>query len=129
MEDIGNNSVVPEDDDQDTNNIDQPEELTDQDRRRGRRSSHRSLPGGNGRLGPYWNEMNSHIRPILGAILVAEQAGVQMMKEYFEIEASKSTQQYEFRKGLKLFGDKGYQDAKEELKKNLLGRGCIDMLS
>ena len=45
-----------------------------------------------------------------------------MMKEYFEIEASKATPQYEFRKGLKLFGDEGYQAAKHELKANLLRR-------
>ena len=86
---------------------------------------HHSLPGGNGGLGPYWNEMNSHICPTLGAMVVAKQAGVQMMKEYFEIEASKSTPQYGFRKGLKLFGDKGYQAAKDKLETNLLGRGCI----
>ena len=52
-----------------------------------------------------------------------------MMKEYFKIEASKSTPQYGFRKGLKLFGDEGYQAAKNKLKANLLGRGCIGMLS
>ena len=40
-----------------------------------------------------------------------------MMNEYFEIEASKSTSQYRFRKGLKIFGDKGYQAAKDKLKK------------
>ena len=62
-------------------------------------------------------------------MLVVEQAVVQMMKEYFEIEASKSTPQCEFRKGLKLFSDKGYQAAKDKLEKNLLGKGCIDMLS
>ena len=43
--------------------------------------------------------------------------------------ASKSTPQYGFRKGLKLFGDEGYQAAKDKLEANLLGRGCIDMLS
>ena len=52
-----------------------------------------------------------------------------MMKEYFEIEASKATPQYRFRKGLKLFGDKGYQATKNKLKDNLLERGCIDMMS
>ena len=52
-----------------------------------------------------------------------------MMKEYFEIEASKSTPQYGFRKGLKLFGDERYQAAKEELKANLLRRGFVDFLS
>ena len=52
-----------------------------------------------------------------------------MMKEYFEIEASKSTPQYGFRKGLKFFSDEGYQAAKNKLEVNLLGRGCIDILS
>ena len=51
-----------------------------------------------------------------------------MMKEYFEIEPSKSTPQYGFRKGLKIFGNEGYQAAKDELKENLLGRGFIDIL-
>ena len=40
----------------------------------------------------------------------------------FEIEAPKSTIQYGFRKVLKLFGDGGYQAAKNELEANLLGR-------
>ena len=65
---------------------------------------------------------------MVSAMMVAEQAGVRMMKEYIEIKASKATPQYEFRMGLTLFGDKGYQAAKNELKVNLLGRGCIDML-
>ena len=72
--------------------------------------------------------MGLHICPTLSAMVVAEQAGIQMMKEYFEIEASKSTPHYRFRKGLKLFGDEGYQAAKVKLEANLLGRGCIDML-
>ena len=50
------------------------------------------------------------------AIMVAEQAAVRMMKEYFEIEASKATPQYGFRKGLTLFVDKEYQAAKHELR-------------
>ena len=54
------------------------------------------------------------------AMMVAEQAGVRMMKEYFEIEASKATLLYGFRKGLKLFGDKCYQAANNKLKVNLL---------
>ena len=62
-------------------------------------------------------------------MVVTKQAGVQIMKEYFEIEAFKSTPQYGFRKGLELFGDKRYQAAKNKLKANLLGKGCIDMLS
>ena len=66
---------------------------------------------------------------MVSAMMVAEQAGVRMMKEYFEIEASKATSQYGFRKGLALFWDEGYQANKNELKVNLLRRGCIDMLS
>ena len=61
--------------------------------------------------------------------MFAEHVGDRMMKEYFEIEASKVTPKYRFRKGLKLLGDKGYQATKDELKINLLGGGCIDMLS
>ena len=61
-------------------------------------------------------------------MVVAEQARVQMMKEHFRIEAFKSTPQYGFRKGLKLFRDEGYQAAKNKLETNLLRRGCIDML-
>ena len=51
------------------------------------------------------------------------------MKEQFEIEASKLTPQYGFRKGLKLFNDEGYQITKNKLEMNLLGRGCIGILS
>ena len=61
--------------------------------------------------------------------MVVEQVSVPMMKKYFVIEASKPTQQYGFRMKLKPFGDEGYQAAKNELKINLLGRGCINMLS
>ena len=66
---------------------------------------------------------------MLSAMVVTEQAGIRMMKEYFNIEASKSTPQNEFRKGLELFGDKRYQATKNELEANLLERGCINMLS
>ena len=90
---------------------------------------HRSLPSGDELDGPHWNQLNSHICPILGAMVIAKQAGVRMMKEYFKIEAFKSTPQYGFRKELKLFGDERYQVVNEELKENLLGRGCIDLLS
>ena len=61
-------------------------------------------------------------------MVAVKQDGVQMMNEYFEIEASKSTPQYGFRKGLKLFGGKRYQAAKDKIETNLLGRGCINML-
>ena len=63
------------------------------------------------------------------AMVVSKQVGVCMIEEYFKIEALKSTPQYGFRKGLKLFGDEKYQAAKNKLEVNLLGRGCIDILS
>ena len=66
---------------------------------------------------------------MVSSMMVAEEVGVRMMKQYFEMDVSKVTPQYGFRKGLKLFGDKGYQATKDNLKVNLLGRGCIDMLS
>ena len=76
--------------------------------------------------GSVWQSTGAHM---VSAMMVAEQAGKRMMKEYFEIKASKATPQYGFRKGLTLFGDKGYQVATNKLKVNLLGRVCIDMLS
>ena len=75
--------------------------------------------------GNRWESTGAHM---ISVMMVAEQTGVRMMKEYFEIEASKSTPQYGLRKGLTLFGDKGYQAAKNELKVNQLERGCIDIL-
>ena len=67
--------------------------------------------------------------PTLSAMVVVEQSEIRMMKDYFKIEASKSKPQYGFKKGLKLFGDEGYQATKNELEEDLLGRGFIDMLS
>ena len=90
------------------------------------------LPSANnesGLNGGYWRKSDSHIYPTLAAMVLVEQAEIRMMKEYFEIEASKSTPQYGFRRGLKLFGDERYQAAKNELEVNLLRRGCINMLS
>ena len=46
--------------------------------------------------GNRWESTGSHM---VSAMMVAEQAGVRMMKEYFEIESSKATPQYGFRKG------------------------------
>ena len=66
---------------------------------------------------------------MIASMVVAKKVDVRMMKECFEIKASKATPQYKFHKGLNLFGDEGYQAAKDELKKNLLRRGWIDMLS
>ena len=137
----GNEHNVDESDDDndcDPNDIGQDEEDITIKRRnhnmdtRGNKtgSMAQGLPSANNRTrlnGPHW--MASHTCPTLSAMVVAKQAGVRMMKEYFKIEASKSTPQCGFRKGLKLFDDEGYQAAKNKLEANLLGRGCINMLS
>ena len=36
---------------------------------------------------------------------------------------------YGYRKGLKIFGDSGYQATVKELRDNLIGRECIDVLT
>ena len=79
-EDDDDITADPEDVDQDENGIDQSEELRGRKRRRNRRSTHQPLPGAIGKLGPYWDQISFHICPILGAMMVTEQAGVGMMK-------------------------------------------------
>ena len=65
----------PEGNGQDANDIDQVEDDTGLARRRNRRSMHQALPSannGDGLDGPYWDQVNSYICPILGAIVVAK---------------------------------------------------------
>ena len=60
--------------------------------RRNRQSIVPGLPSTNNGSGlniGYWMQSGSHICPTLAAMIVAEQAGIRMMKEYFKIEASK----------------------------------------
>ena len=57
-----------------------------------------------------------------------QQDGKNVMQTHFEIKTSLSTPQYRSYKGLQLFGDKGYQVALKELDKNLVRRGCIEVL-
>ena len=63
-------------------------------------------------LGIEWDLAGGHM---ISAMVLVEQAGIRMMKEYFEIEASKATPKYGFRKGLKLLGDKSYQATKDDV--------------
>ena len=75
-------------------------------RRRSRRNVSSSNTGKSGmanalksELGKYWDEPDyavnchtiDHTDGTLFAMMVAEQAGIKMMQEYFELEASKST--------------------------------------
>jgi hypothetical protein len=68
-------------------------------------------------LGPYWTLTNSSKAYVLSTIT-----------SYSNIEASKSTPQYGFNRGLKEFGELGYQATVQELDDNLLGMGAARML-
>jgi hypothetical protein len=68
-------------------------------------------------LGPYWMLANSSKAYVLSTIT-----------SYSNIEASKSTPQYGFNRGLKEFGELGYQATVKELDDNLLGMGAVRML-
>ena len=69
------------------------------------------------------------VYPMIMSMIMVQDLGVRMMKEYFEIKTSKATLQYRFRKRLNLSSNEGYQATKDDLQKDLLERGYIDMLS
>ena len=54
-------------------------------------SSLPSINNGLGLNGPHYMQTGSHICPMVSTMGVVEQTGIQMRKEYFEIEASEST--------------------------------------
>ena len=58
-------------------------------------------------LGLAWDLDEESWGHMVSSMMVAEDVGVRMIKEYIEIEASNVTPQYRSRRGLKLFGDKG----------------------
>jgi hypothetical protein len=68
-------------------------------------------------LGPYWALTHSCQANVLNTIT-----------SYSNIEASKSTPQYGFNRGLKEFGELGYEATVKELDDNLLGMGAVTML-
>jgi hypothetical protein len=68
-------------------------------------------------LGPYWTLTQSSQAYVLSTIA-----------SYSNIEASKSTPQYGFNRGLKEFGTVGYEATVKELDDNLLGMGAVKML-
>ena len=72
--------------------------------------------------GGYWED------GIAGALLEAEDKAAKLLKSYSEMNASLATPQYGFVKGLKIFGNAGYDAAQKELEENLIGRNCIRML-
>jgi hypothetical protein len=68
-------------------------------------------------LGPYWALAHSCQAYVLNTIT-----------SYSNIEASKSTPQYGFNRGLKEFDELGYEATVKELDDNLLGMGAVKML-
>jgi hypothetical protein len=68
-------------------------------------------------LGPYWALAHKAQAYVLNTIT-----------SYSNIEASKSTPQYGFNRGLKEFGTLGYEATVKELDDNLLGMGAVEML-
>jgi hypothetical protein len=68
-------------------------------------------------LGAYWVLAQSECAYVLNTIT-----------SYSNIEASKSTPQYGFNRGLKEFGTPGYEATVKELDNNLLGMGAVQML-
>ena len=69
-------------------------------------------------LGSYWGD------GLAGTLMDAEDKVVNILKNYSEMNASFSTQQFGFMKGLKLFGDAGYHATVKELEENLVD-GCL----
>ena len=68
-------------------------------------------------LGPYWALAHSSHAYVLNTIT-----------SYSNIEPTKSTPQYGFNRGLKEFGELGYEATVKELDDNLLGMGAVKML-
>jgi hypothetical protein len=68
-------------------------------------------------LGPYWTLAHSCRAYVLSTIT-----------SYSNIEASKSTPQYGFNRGLKEFRELGYEATVRELDSTLLGMGAVRML-
>jgi hypothetical protein len=67
--------------------------------------------------GPHWSNC------------IHTQYCMSVISGYGNLEATLSTPQYGFQKGLKMFGEGGYKATIKELDANLIGRNVIDMLS
>ena len=70
-------------------------------------------------LGNYWNDDSTEEEYTFVMNTIAE---------YGNLEATLSTPQYGFNKGMKVFGDEGYKAAIKELDENLIGRNVVRML-
>jgi hypothetical protein len=73
-------------------------------------------------------ELDSDLRPYWGLAQSARAYVLNTIASYSNIEASKSTPQYGFNRGLKEFGTMGYEATIKELDDNRLGMGAVKML-
>ena len=73
-------------------------------------------------LGPYWEVDHE------AELVTANNMVMAMLTDYSELLASPNTPQYGFKKGIKVFEEDGYKATVSELRDNVVGRGCINML-
>ena len=72
-------------------------------------------------MGEYWQDS------MVGSVIHEHCTG-SVIKEYTNLEATLSTPQYGFQKGMKVFKESRHKAAVKELDKNLIGWNVIDML-
>ena len=90
--------------------------------------------------GPYWNDVDRVGTDGLDMILsiIKNYSDIEPIENYPDIKskagpksilsASKSTLQYYYTIGIKIFEDAGYKATKQELDENLIGRNCVEIL-
>jgi hypothetical protein len=74
------------------------------------------------------SELESDLRPYWALAHSCQAYVLNTITSYSNIEASKSTPQYGFNRGLKEFDELGYEATVKELDDNLLGMGAVTML-
>ena len=73
-------------------------------------------------LGEYWDLQNGTVSTCAADMVLS------MITEYSKLTTSPNTPQYGFKKGLHIFEEDRYKATVSELKDNLVGRGCVNML-
>ena len=73
-------------------------------------------------LGEYWDLQNGTVSTEAADMVLS------MIADYNKLTASPNTPQYRLKKGLHIFEEDGYKATVSELKDNLVGRGCVEML-
>ena len=70
----------------------------------------------------------NHWSDSMVGLVIHEHCIRSVIKEYTNLEATLSTPQYGFQKGMKVFQEQGYKATVKDLDKNLIGRNVINML-